>query len=61
MPWEQIQNLLKWVFPKLNNVKKFAYARVKSTHNYLDYVESEKVKNVYGDELIHSINQTGFY
>ena len=44
----------EWVemgIPQLNNVKKFAYARVKSTHSYLDYVESEKVKNVRGDEL----------
>ena len=47
--------------PKVNNVKKFAYARVKSTHTYLEYVESEKVKNVYGDELFRGFATTGFY
>jgi FkbM family methyltransferase len=46
--------------PKVNNVKKFAYARVKNTHNYLEYVESEKVKNVYGDELFRSLEQVDF-
>jgi len=46
--------------PKLNNVKKYAYARVKSTHNYLDYVESEQVKNVAGDQLFSSIKKLDF-
>jgi FkbM family methyltransferase len=53
----------EWVemgIPQLNNVKKFAYARVKSTHSYLDYVESEKVKNVRGDELFHSLKRLDF-
>jgi FkbM family methyltransferase len=53
----------EWVemgIPQLNNVKKFAYARVKSTHSYLDYVESEKVKNVRGDELFRSITRLDF-
>jgi hypothetical protein len=53
----------EWVemgIPQLNNVKKFAYARVKSTHSYLDYVESEKVKNVSGDELFLSLTRLDF-
>jgi FkbM family methyltransferase len=53
----------EWVemgIPQLNNVKKFAYARVKSTHTYLDYVESEKVKNVRGDELFQSLPRLDF-
>ena len=53
----------EWVemgIPQLNNVKKFAYARVKSTHSYLDYVESEKVKNVRGDELFLSLKRLDF-
>jgi len=53
----------EWVemgIPQLNNVKKFAYARVKSTHSYLDYVESEKVKNVRGDELFQSLTKLDF-
>jgi len=53
----------EWVemgIPQLNNVKKFAYARVKSTHSYLDYVESEKVKNVQGDELFRSLTRLDF-
>jgi FkbM family methyltransferase len=52
-----------WVemgIPQLNNLKKFAYARVKSTHSYLDYVESEKVKNVRGDELFFSLTRLDF-
>jgi FkbM family methyltransferase len=53
----------EWVemgIPQLDNVKKFAYARVKSTHAYLDYVESEKVKNVTGDELFFSLPRLDF-
>jgi FkbM family methyltransferase len=53
----------EWVemgVPQLNNEKKFAYARVKSTHSYLEYVESEKVKNVSGDELFGSITRLDF-
>jgi FkbM family methyltransferase len=46
--------------PKVNNVKKFAYARVKSTHAYLEYVESEKVKNTYGDELFLDLPRVDF-
>src|SRR5450755_971484 len=46
--------------PKVNNVKKFAYARVKSTHSYLDYVESEQVKNVDGDNLFLHLPRVDF-
>ena len=46
--------------PQLNNVKKFAYARVKSTHSYLDYVESEKVKNLSGDNFFLSLHRLDF-
>jgi len=46
--------------PKVNNVKKFAYARVKSTHSYLDYVESERVKNVSGDNLFLHLPRLDF-
>src|SRR5882762_1292194 len=46
--------------PKVNNVKKFAYARVKSTHSYLDYVESEQVKNAYGDQLFNDLKKVDF-
>jgi FkbM family methyltransferase len=46
--------------PKVNNVKKFAYARVKSTHAYLEYVESEKVKNTHGDELFLDLPRVDF-
>jgi FkbM family methyltransferase len=46
--------------PKVNNVKKFAYARVKSTHSYLDYVESERVKNVSGDSLFLQLPRLDF-
>ena len=46
--------------PKVNNVKKFAYARVKSTHAYLEYVESEKVKNAYGDQLFLDLPRVDF-
>ncbi len=46
--------------PKVNNVKKFAYARVIHTSTFLEYVESEKVKNVYGDELFRYLPRVDF-
>ena len=46
--------------PKVNNVKKFAYARVKNAHTYLEYVESEKVKNAHGDELFRNLPRVDF-
>jgi FkbM family methyltransferase len=46
--------------PKLNNVKKYAYARVKSTHSYLEYLDSEKVRNVQGDQLFADLKRLDF-
>jgi FkbM family methyltransferase len=46
--------------PRVNNVKKFAYARAISSHRSLNYVESEKVKNVYGDELFRYLPRVDF-
>ena len=46
--------------PKVNNVKKFAYARVMQTSTFLEYVESEKVKNVYGDDLFRDLPRVDF-
>jgi len=46
--------------PKLNNVKKYAYARVKSTHSYLEYLDSERVKNVQGDQLFGDLKRLDF-
>jgi FkbM family methyltransferase len=46
--------------PKVNNMKKFAYARVKGSSTFLEYVESEKVKNVYGDELFRYLPGVDF-
>lgn len=46
--------------PKVNNVKKFAYARVIRTSTFLEYVESEQVKNVYGDELFRELPRVDF-
>ena len=46
--------------PRVNNVKKFAYARVIQSSTFLEYVESEQVKNVYGDELFRSLPAVDF-
>jgi FkbM family methyltransferase len=46
--------------PLVNNVKKFAYARVIRSSTFLEYVESEKVKNVYGDELFRDLPRVDF-
>jgi FkbM family methyltransferase len=46
--------------PRVNNMKKFAYARVIQTSASLEYVESEKVKNVYGDELFRYLTMVDF-
>ena len=46
--------------PRVNNMKKFAYARVMQTSATLEYVESEKVKNVYGDELFKDLPRVDF-
>jgi FkbM family methyltransferase len=46
--------------PKVNNVKKFAYARIMRTSTFLEYVESEKVKNVYGNDLFRELSRVDF-
>jgi len=46
--------------PRVNNVKKFAYARVMRTSTFMEYVESEQVKNVYGDELFRELPRVDF-
>jgi FkbM family methyltransferase len=46
--------------PRVNNMKKFAYARVIQTSATLEYVESEKVKNVSGDELFNDLPRVDF-
>jgi FkbM family methyltransferase len=46
--------------PRVNNVKKFAYARVIQSSTFLEYVESEQVKNVYGDELFRLLPAVDF-
>jgi len=46
--------------PRVNNVKKFAYARVMRNSTFLEYVESEKVKNVNGDELFRDLPRVDF-
>jgi FkbM family methyltransferase len=46
--------------PKVNNMKKFAYARVIRSSTFLEYVESEQVKNAYGDELFQSVTRLDF-
>jgi FkbM family methyltransferase len=46
--------------PKVNNIKKFAYARVIRSSTFLEYVESEQVKNVYGDELFRYLPRVDF-
>jgi FkbM family methyltransferase len=46
--------------PMVNNVKKFAYARIMRSSTFLEYVESEKVKNVSGDELFFELPRVDF-
>ncbi len=46
--------------PKVNNAKKFAYARVMRSSTFLEYVESEQVKNVVGDELFRELPRLDF-
>jgi FkbM family methyltransferase len=53
----------EWVemgIPQVNNMKKFAYARVMNSSSYLDYVESEKVKNEQGDALLSGMARLDF-
>jgi FkbM family methyltransferase len=46
--------------PKVNNQKKFGHARIRELSNWLEYVETEKVKNVNGDELFADVTRLDF-
>ncbi|HLK28010.1 MAG TPA: FkbM family methyltransferase [Puia sp.] len=46
--------------PKVNNMKKFAYARVMNTSTHLEYIESEKIKNESGDNLFQNLPKLDF-
>jgi hypothetical protein len=54
------EGLVEMGIPRVNKIKKFAYARVIRTSTFLEYVESEKVKNVSGDELFHDLPRLDF-
>jgi len=46
--------------PKVDNMKKFAYARVIRSSTFLEYIESEQVKNISGDELFRDLPRVDF-
>ena len=46
--------------PQVNNMKKFAYARVMQSSTHLEYIESEKVKNETGDHLFLDLPRLDF-
>jgi FkbM family methyltransferase len=46
--------------PKVNNQKKFGYARIRELSDWLEYVESEKVPNVSGDQLLQPLPHIDF-
>ncbi len=46
--------------PQVNNVKKFAYARAVKTSTFMEYVETEKVRNISGDEHFASLSRIDF-
>ncbi|HTS46210.1 MAG TPA: FkbM family methyltransferase [Puia sp.] len=46
--------------PKVDNVKKFGYARVMQSNMELEYVESERVKNEKGDDLFANLDRLDF-
>jgi len=53
----------EWVemgIPRIGNTKKFAYARVTSSHDQLNYVETEKVRNESGDHLFLGLSRVDF-
>lgn len=53
----------EWVemgIPRVNNVKKFAYARAVEFNTYLEYVESEKVRSIRGDEHFAGLPRLDF-
>jgi FkbM family methyltransferase len=46
--------------PKVNNMKKFGYARVMQSNMGLEYVESERVKNEHGDHFFANLPRLDF-
>jgi FkbM family methyltransferase len=46
--------------PRVNNQKKFGYARIRELSEWLEYEETEKVKNVSGNELLGNLPQLDF-
>jgi FkbM family methyltransferase len=46
--------------PRVNNIKKFAYARAVESSTFLEYVESERVKNLRGDESFFQLPRVDF-
>jgi FkbM family methyltransferase len=46
--------------PRVDNVKKFAYARAVEYNDWLEYVESEKVRNIRGDEHFAGLPRLDF-
>jgi FkbM family methyltransferase len=53
----------EWVemgIPRVNKVKKFAYARAVEYNNFMEYAESEKVRNIRGDEHFGGLPRLDF-
>lgn len=46
--------------PKVNNQKKFGHARIRELSTWLEYAETEKVKNVKGDDLFANLTRLDF-
>lgn len=46
--------------PRINNQKKYAYARMRETFQDLEYAETEKVRNVSGNELLANLPRIDF-
>jgi FkbM family methyltransferase len=46
--------------PRVNNVKKFAYARAVEYNAFMEYVESEKVRTIRGDQHFASLPRVDF-
>jgi FkbM family methyltransferase len=46
--------------PRVNNIKKFAYARVMKISTHMEYIESEKIKNESGDHLFKDLPRLDF-
>ena len=46
--------------PRVNNQKKFGYARIRELSEWLEYEETEKVKNVSGNDLLADLPRLDF-